>query len=564
MRLALIHKALTLLIASLLSAVLAAGELQFAEATYSVAENGTTIQITVTRTGAVGSQATVTVKSVDGTATAGNDFKAVSAALTWAAGNADSQTVNISITDDATTEGDEIFTLELQNPTGDTVGAVGATTITITDYEEGILQFAATEFAADESDGTANIIISRSNGIDGEVGITIKTTDDSAKSETDYEAVDLAVSFEDGVSSVAVPITLLDDELAELSESLTLTLSAISGGAVLGSDSTATLTITDSDNDFTPSLDLIELESATITQPPLVDLKKISVMDAESTYLEIINDIPVLEIGEVAAEQATSGVMEIALGTDKYYFYPLSVRRSESGSQPHVLVAADHSARFITSQDITIDVQPALGGLSTFQDALTEVELPELTITENGNITVQVDQGPAPFERDENGELVINNSFYDRWHFRPVLLASLSEATGESTRIVSHPQFPNETMIAVTFKDGTDYRQQILAPAPINAAEALLRINARIDVRSVVQRDYGVIVLTSLLDTFAGIQGATEYTLLADYQIRRVEFPESTSLGFSTIPDVNGDGLVDFKMVYANGEEQYFLLMSYE
>jgi hypothetical protein len=119
-------------------------------------------------------------------------------------------------------------------------------------------------------------------------------------------------------------------------------------------------------------------------------------------------------------------------------------------------------------------------------------------------------------------------------------------------------------MIAVTFKDGSDYRQQILTTAPINAQEALTRINARVDVRSVVHHDYGVVVLTSLLDTFAGIQGATEYTLLADYQIRRVENPESSAPGFSTIPDVNGDGLVDFKMVYANGEEQYFLLKSYE
>jgi hypothetical protein len=563
-RIPIINKALYCLLWGAVSPMLLAGELQFALASYSVSENGSTLQITVARSGTVGSAAGVTVKSIEGTATAGNDFKAVSTALTWTGGDSDPKTVNISITDDPTTEGDETFTLELQNPTGDTVGAIGSTTITITDYEEGTLQFAQTSFTADESDGTATITINRVNGTNGAVAITLKTADDTAKSGSDYDALDLTVSFADGVSSASVPLTVLDDDLAELSESLTLSLSAISGGAILGADKTATLTITDSDSDFTPSLDVIELQSPTITRPPLVDLKKTSVMDAESTYLEIINSIPVLEIGEVSAEQPTSGVMEILLGTDKFYFYPVAVRRNDPGSKPLVLIESDHSAHFITSQDITVDVQPALGGLSTFQDALTEVELPELTVTENGNITVQVDQGPAPFERDENGELVINNSFYDRWHFRPLGVATISDATAESTRLIAHPLFPDETMIAVTFKDGSDYRQQILTTAPVNAQEALTRINARVDVRSVVHRDYGVIVLTSLLDTFAGIQGATEYTLLADYQIRRVEHPESTALGFSTIPDVNGDGLVDFKMVYANGEEQYFLLMSYE
>lgn len=557
------NKVLLCLAMGLVSPVLLAGELQFALANYSVSENGSTLQISVARTGTVGSAAGVTVKSVEGTATAGNDFKAVSTALAWTGGDSEAKTVNISITDDATTEGAETFTLQLQNPTGDTVGATGTTTITIADYEEGTLQFSATSFAADESAGTATITINRVNGSNGAVGITVKTTDDSAKSGSDYEALDLAVSFADGETSASVPLTVIDDDLAELSESLTLTLSAISGGAILGADKTATLTITDSDSDFTPALDAIELQSQAITRPPLVDLKKTSVMDPESTYLEIINSIPVLEIGEVTAVQPTSGVMEILLGTDKFYFYPVAVRRSDPGSLPLVLIESDHSAHFITSQEITVDVQPALGGLSTFQDALAEVDLPELTVTDNGNITVQVDQGPAPFERDQNGELVINNSFYDRWHFRPQGLATISDAAAEGTRLVSHPLFPDETMIAVTFKDGSDYRQQVLTTAPINAQEALTRINARVDVRSVVHQDYGVVVLTSLLDTFAGIQGATEYTLLADYQIRRVENPESSALGFSTIPDVNGDGLVDFKMVYANGEEQYFLLKSY-
>lgn len=541
-----------------------AATLDFELASYTVSENGSTLQVSVTRTGAIGTAAGVTVRSVDGTATAGDDFKAVSAALAWSGGDGDAQTVNISLTDDATTEGDETFTLELQNPTGDTLGATATATITISDFEEGTIEFTVTNFEANEDTGSADIVINRVNGSDGAVGITIKTADDTAKAEADYEAVDLAIAIADGETSATVPVTLINDESAELSESLTLTLSAVSGGAILGSSKEATLTISDTDSDFTASLDVIELESPVITQPPLVDLTKTSLMDPESTYLDIINEISVLQTGEVLAEQTSDGLISITLGTDKFYFHPLAVRRSDIGAEPSVLIADDHSARFVTDQDITIDVQPALGGISTLQAALEAMAIPELVITPGGNITIQADQGPAPFERNSQGQLVINNSFYDRWHFRPLGVARIVDESAEGVSLLAHPTFTDETLVSVVFKDGTDYREQILSTAPVNANDLVERIEARVGITEARVLDYGVVLISSVLDSFAGITGATEFTLLADYQVRRAASDSTILLGFFDAGDINGDGLEDFKMVYENGDEQYFLLMNAE
>ena len=67
-----------------------------------------------------------------------------------------------------------------------------------------------------------------------------------------------------------------------------------------------------------------------------------------------------------------------------------------------------------------------------------------------------------------------------------------------------------------------------------------------------------------MLDSFAGITGATEFTLLADYQVRRADSDSTILLGFFDAGDINGDGMEDFKMVYENGDEQYFLLMNAE
>ncbi len=51
-------------------------------------------------------------------------------------------------------------------------------------------------------------------------------------------------------------------------------------------------------------------------------------------------------------------------------------------------------------------------------------------------------------------------------------------------------------------------------------------------------------------------------TLFADYSIRKVPNFVSTMVGFTLTNDQNNDAIYDYKMIYANGEEQYFFLVS--
>ncbi|MBT8440002.1 MAG: DUF5011 domain-containing protein, partial [Gammaproteobacteria bacterium] len=93
------------------------GSLQFSSSNYTVAENGITATITVTRVG--GSFGTVGVgyASSDGTATAGTDYTAVIGSLSFADG-VTSQSFSITILDDVDYEGDETLNLVLSNPAG--------------------------------------------------------------------------------------------------------------------------------------------------------------------------------------------------------------------------------------------------------------------------------------------------------------------------------------------------------------------------------------------------------------------------------------------------------------
>ena len=75
---------------------------------------------------------TVTLSTADGTATAGEDYAATVATVTFADGDDADKTKDITIVADGTPEADESFTVTLSNPTGGAViGSVGAAIITV-------------------------------------------------------------------------------------------------------------------------------------------------------------------------------------------------------------------------------------------------------------------------------------------------------------------------------------------------------------------------------------------------------------------------------------------------
>ena len=110
----------------------AAGSLQFSAGTYTVAENGTSRVITVTRSGGSFGTVTVDYATSDGTAESGNDYQAASGTLTFNNG-VTSQTFSVTILDDSEYEGDETIDLALSNVGGG--ASLGSpTSATLIDY----------------------------------------------------------------------------------------------------------------------------------------------------------------------------------------------------------------------------------------------------------------------------------------------------------------------------------------------------------------------------------------------------------------------------------------------
>jgi titin len=225
-----------------------AGTLQFSAATYSIAENAGSATITVTRSGGSASGVTVNYATANGTATAGSDYTATSGTLNFGAGET-SKTFSVPITNDTFAEGNETVQLSLSTPGGGaTLGSPATATLTIIDDDTaGTLQFSAASYSVVENAGNATITVTRTGGAASGISVHYATTDGTATAPSDYTATSGTLNFGAGETSKTFNVPITNDNIAESTESLNLSLDTPTGGATLGTPATATLTIIDDD-----------------------------------------------------------------------------------------------------------------------------------------------------------------------------------------------------------------------------------------------------------------------------------------------------------------------------
>jgi parallel beta-helix repeat protein len=125
----------------------------------------------------------------------------------------------------------------------------------------GSFQFSSATFNVNEGGGSASITVLRTGGSTGAVTVNYATSNGSAAAGSDYSATSGTLSFAAGETSKSFSIPITNDSLVEGNESLNLTLSNPMGGAVLGTPSTASLTIVDNDT----AAGVLQFSSATFS-----------------------------------------------------------------------------------------------------------------------------------------------------------------------------------------------------------------------------------------------------------------------------------------------------------
>ncbi|MFL6334996.1 MAG: Calx-beta domain-containing protein [Pyrinomonadaceae bacterium] len=222
---------------------------QFSSPTYSVVEGGGTATITVNRTGSTAGGVSVAyATAAGGTATAGSDYTATSGTLNFAASET-SKTFTVNISNDALAEADEAVNLALGSPVGGTLGAQSTAALTIND-NDAQLQFDSATYTVGEGGVTAIATVNRVGGNSVSVTVNYATSNGTATTTGtpgDYNAASGTLTFGPNETTKSFPVTINNDTFDEPDETVNLTLSSPGGGAALGTQSTATLTITDDD-----------------------------------------------------------------------------------------------------------------------------------------------------------------------------------------------------------------------------------------------------------------------------------------------------------------------------
>lgn len=229
------------------------GTLQFSMSDYSVSEGGVQATITVTRTGGSDGAVAVDYATSDGTAVVSEDYTGTTDTLNWDDQETGNKIFTVAINDDPDNESDETVALTLSNPTGGaTLGATNTATLTITDndatLQHGSLQFSVSGYYVWENDGSFSVTVTRTDGDDGEVTVDFGTSDGTAEVGGDYDEMSGTLTWTDGeAGDKTFDVNIIDDDAAEGDETINLMLSSPGGGAVLGAQSSATLTIQDNE-----------------------------------------------------------------------------------------------------------------------------------------------------------------------------------------------------------------------------------------------------------------------------------------------------------------------------
>lgn len=108
----------------------------------------------------------------------------------------------------------------------------------------GSVSLAQSTYTVMENAGTVTLTISRTNGVDGEAVLSVKTRNQTAIAGTDYTAVDTQLTLADGQESATVMVNIINNSTYQGSRTFALDIVPTTEGLTAGT-TTATITITD-------------------------------------------------------------------------------------------------------------------------------------------------------------------------------------------------------------------------------------------------------------------------------------------------------------------------------
>ena len=336
--------------------------------------DGTPVTFTLRLSEMSGRDVSVLYSTVDSTAKAGDDYVAVSNGRATIAAGAQTAQVEVALVNDGVEEEVERFLLELSDPSNARFGDnVGAATVLDDDAPPQILidDAAATYEAAGASVSFA-VRLSRADPDDA-VTVDYATEDATATADDDYTHTSNTLTFNPTETAKTVTVNLVDDDIAEDTETFRLRLSNPSSNATVGNDDSAVATVLD--DDALPKLSVSDAPVATEGTAATfsVELSRSSTQAVTVGYAAVVDPFG----GDAAATpaqdfEAAAGTLTIpARSTSATVTVPLPDDALDEHTETFWLRLADPT-------DATVDDGTGIGTIAD------DDPLPQLSVADSG------------------------------------------------------------------------------------------------------------------------------------------------------------------------------------
>ena len=204
------------------------------------AETSGEMVFSVGLTGRTESEVTVDYETVDVSATAESDYRSTSGTLTFAAGET-TKSVAVTLLQDTVEEGDEVFTLRLDDAQNARLGASGDGTI----RDGGAPALRIADATAAEASGALEFVVTASGAAAREMRVAYATRDGTATAGEDYTETQGTLVFAVGevTKTIGVPVAM-DSQDDEGFETLTVVLSGAVNATLADAEATGTISDT--------------------------------------------------------------------------------------------------------------------------------------------------------------------------------------------------------------------------------------------------------------------------------------------------------------------------------
>ena len=396
---------------------------------------------------------TVGYATANGTAVAGSDFTAASGTLAFT-GSTTTQTIPVTILNDALVEGSENFSLNLSSPSGNATIADNTVVTTITDNDHTIT--ISPDFHVHEGTGPATFqaIVVPALAVGETVTVIYATANGTATAPADFTATSGSLTFSNVNNPISINVPIINDATSEGAETFSMNLTGPSANATI-TDAQSIATIDDNDDyklsitnstvnedagtaTFTVSIDkhppagdVITVDYATVagtatagsdftaTSGTLtfnnasLDNQNITVTILDDAVKEVLETYQV-RLSNPSANAAFSGTGIGAGGiTDDDYavitFNNVSVSENVAGGNATLSVVLDRNVATGDSVTFSVSTTPgtALGGGTDYGAASTPITIPAGSNT--GTITVPI-TNDAIIEHNETFDVSITGT----------------------------------------------------------------------------------------------------------------------------------------------------------